>query len=269
MIPSDRPTLLNVIAHPDDEAIGASATALALQSFGWRIVVYACSLGRGEQQGRRRAELEAAATIAGWEAVVGDPLLRGSQDSEAGPAEESLTPSILRAIEEWQPAIIMSPHPHDAHPTHELVARSVASAVMQRGASTRWWQWSIWADLPLPTLYVPFADARLQQMLQVLSAHRGEVSRNDYRGLVRARAAANKVIGSERVLGFGNATASDEPYAELLTEILYDGRWRLGAARVLSSLNILDRPTELDVEWLVEELSPSSRLARVKAARGR
>ena len=54
----------------------------------------------------------------------------------------------------------------------------------------------------------------------------GELERNDYQRFLAGRAAANAVMGSERVFGFGSPAASTLPYAELLTEVcLVDGRF--------------------------------------------
>ena len=51
-----------------------------------------------------------------------------------------------------------------------------------------------------------------------LAAHRGEIVRNDFPELLRARAIASRVLGAERVFGFGSGRASEEPYAELLSD---------------------------------------------------
>jgi hypothetical protein len=102
-----------------------------------------------------------------------------------------------------------------------------------------WWMWGLWADLAVPTLYVPFGEEDLARALEILAAYAGELARNDYRRVLRGRASSNTVLGSERVFGFGAAAASDQPYAELLTEAIRTaGGWCAGRRRVVD----LDQP---------------------------
>jgi hypothetical protein len=44
------------------------------------------------------------------------------------------------------------------------------------------------------------------------------VARNDYYDLLRARAICARVLGAERVFGFGSERRAEEPYAELLAD---------------------------------------------------
>jgi hypothetical protein len=105
-----------------------------------------------------------------------------------------------------------------------------------------WWQWGLWAELPSPTVYVPFDEDVLIQAQHVLAAHAGELARNDYSRLLEARATANAVLGSERVFGFGSARASAAPYAEVLSELtLADNTWQLGYRRLLDPADPLAR----------------------------
>ncbi len=119
-------------------------------------------------------------------------------------------------------------------------------------AAPRWWMWALWGTLPLPTLGTAFDQVRLDEILSALSAHRGELARNDYRLLVKARAAMNASLAPELLFEFGTRRSSDAPYAELLTEVaLSDERWLLGPARWLDPDAPLADPTDRDVgEWL-------------------
>ena len=120
--------------------------------------------------------------------------------------------------------LLVAPSPHDGHHEHERVGRAARDAVHARREATppRLWLWGLWADLPWPTLYHGFDEPLMQRTIHVLEAHEGELERNDYRALVRARATANRVLGAERVFGWG-AAARPQPYAELLTEVVLDG----------------------------------------------
>jgi hypothetical protein len=128
----------------------------------------------------------------------------------------------------------VSPSPHDGHPAHESVGRAARGALegLDEEDAPRWWMWGLWADLPLPTLLVPYGEERAGEIVHALDAHAAELERNDYRALVRARGTVQRVLGPERVLGHG-APGLEAPYADLLTEgARREGRWRAGAPRI-------------------------------------
>ncbi|MGO9823020.1 MAG: PIG-L family deacetylase, partial [Solirubrobacteraceae bacterium] len=70
---SGHPVVIGVSPHPDDELLGAPATLMGLRDAGWRVINFACALGRPEDHGRRRAELTRACELAGFELVIADP----------------------------------------------------------------------------------------------------------------------------------------------------------------------------------------------------
>jgi LmbE family N-acetylglucosaminyl deacetylase len=233
---TDRQVVVHVSPHPDDEAIAAGMTLTALAMLGWRVINLLMSAGRPGDESRRRAEATEAARRGGFHLDVdGD---------------------IAAALERHRPTIVMSPQPHDAHPAHEAVARAVRDALESSADPPVWWMWGLWAELAVPTLYVPFGDAELARALEVLAAYEGELARNDYRRVVRGRAASNTVIGSERVFGFGSGAASDQPFAELLTEaVRRDRHWYAGARRVVdleSPLGDGAPSLELLDEWITD-----------------
>ncbi len=226
-------TVLHVSPHPDDEAIAVPATLLGVGAAGHRVVNLACSLGRQAQAGRRRTELERACRRARWELVIHDPPLAISRGDDRDRSQSALALTLQALIEAWQVDILVAPSPHDGHHGHEVVGRAARDAVAGLSRPPSLWLWGVWADLPFPTLYSGFGRRRLRLALRVLSAHRGELARNDYRILVRARAAASRVLGAERVFGFGEPMRA-KPYAELLTEVVRDdGAWRIAGPREL------------------------------------
>jgi LmbE family N-acetylglucosaminyl deacetylase len=215
------PTLLHVSPHADDEALGAPATLLLLLDRGWRIVNVVTSLGGPTDHDRRRRETIDAATRAGIELVL--------------PDARSVEELVAALASDCHADVVMSPAPDDAHPRHVAVAQATDVALASLRQPPVWWQWGLWADLPHPTLYVPFGDELLARAQHVLGAYAGELARNDYSRLLTARAVAHAVLGSERVFGFGSARASTEPYAELLTELRrVDGTWKRGEPRLFT-----------------------------------
>jgi LmbE family N-acetylglucosaminyl deacetylase len=252
---------LHVAPHPDDELVGAGATLLALRDLGLRVVNLAVGLGRPSQHERRSAELREACERAGFELRVCEPPLEISSGDDLPAAEDALVGEVTRALDELDVALVVGPQPHDGHVGHELVGRSIRRALEAAGGGAPpWWAWSLWADLPFPTLVVPFGEERLHELLAAMRAHAGELERNDYERLVPARATANAILGAERVFGFGSASLR-RPYAELLCElILDDGRWHLGDGRVLGNDPFAGEPAGAPIDWWLDE--PSARTRR-------
>ena len=209
-------TVLHVAPHPDDEALGAPATLLGLRRAGHRVVNLTCSLGRPEQHTRRRAEVEEACRRLGFELVVHDR-----------PGDEAALGGTVRA---FGADLVIGPSAYDGHPSHESVGRALRDGLASDGAPPLW-TWGLWASLRAPTLYVPYDEAVLEAALHGLRAHAGELARNDYEELLRARGVVGRVQGAEQVFGFGTG-ARPGPYAEVLEEALWvDGAWWPGVAR--------------------------------------
>jgi LmbE family N-acetylglucosaminyl deacetylase len=231
--------VLHASPHPDDELVGAPATLMALRDAGHEIVNVACSLGAAE----RRAELEQACERAGF----GLLLLDGEHD----------LPERLRLLcEQRAPGLVVGPSPHDRHPFHESVGRALVQA-----APERLWLWRVWGELPFPTTIVEYGDERLAEILEALGAHRSQLARNDYRGLVAGRGTAETVLAAELVFGFG-AEGLAGPYAEVTTEVVRDAEgWRLGAARRLDPADPCPEPAGPEIGWWLRARSAADGLA--------
>jgi LmbE family N-acetylglucosaminyl deacetylase len=226
------PTVLHVSPHPDDEVVAAPATLLALRRAGHRVVNLAASLGAPGQRGRRLAELTEACRRADVELVVHEPPLAISDDDDLELARRELAAAVAGIVEEIGAELVIAPSPHDRHHGHEVVGRAVVDALSRSGAP-RLWLWGLWASLPQPTLLFRFGDELLAAAAHAVEAHAGELDRNDYAALVRARAVAGGVQGVEQVFGYG-AAGRPGPYADALMEVVFtDGDWRLGAPREL------------------------------------
>ncbi|MDE3086837.1 MAG: PIG-L family deacetylase [Acidobacteriota bacterium] len=234
--------VVHLAPHADDECIGAPATLMALRDHGWRVVNVTCSLGRPDEADRRRAEVTEACRRARFESLVLDPPLGDPlSGAEVGPSTRALADRLAPVLVELDPRILVAPSPHDRHRGHEVVGRAALTLGAGLGdgdgdravGGRRLWLWGLWADLPLPTAALGFAEDRLDEVLDALAAHAGELDRNDYRRLVRGRAEMNAALGPERVFGFGSAGTS-VPFAELLCELgRAGGTWRLGRPRWL------------------------------------
>ena len=221
---------------------------MALRDAGHRVVNVACSLGRPEQRARREAELREACRLAGFELRLPAKPVPISRDSDPAAAHAELKELALKAITDLDPRIVLSPGPGDRHHGHRLVAGAVQDAISERGpAPPPLWMWALWGPLPQPTLGTLFDQARLEEILTALDAHRSELARNDFRRLVRGRAEMNAVLAAELLFGFGAETLPNASYAELLTEVVYaDDRWLLGRPRWLDAGRPLCDPTRAE-----------------------
>jgi LmbE family N-acetylglucosaminyl deacetylase len=241
---------LSVSPHPDDELIGAGATLMALRDAGWRVINLACSLGRSRDRARRRAELTEACRLAGFELLIPDGLPPIGGDDDLALAQQALSAAIVDALDSSGAELIVGPSPHDGHHGHEVVGRAIRDAAETRAESTHVLFWGLWSDLPLPNVLVPFDAERLNEIWRALAAHAGELARNRFDRLVESRAAANAVLGPERVFGFGTHGA-DHTYAELLTEVTRSAGepWRLTTPRELDAAQPPARADGPEIGW--------------------
>lgn len=227
---------------------------MALRDAGFRVVNLFCGLGRPEQRERRIAELAAASEMAGFEARVPEsPPIVSSRTDDPAWVSARLLELTRGAIADLFPNVVVSSSPHDRHPSHELVARAVRDALPESGLEVpRWWMWGLWGDLPLPTIGTAFDQPRLQEILDALGAYSGELTRNDYRLLVRGRAMMNTALAPERLFGFGSDARAPAPYVELLTETIYsNGAWLLGKRRWLDPNAPFAEADQPDIsDWL-------------------
>lgn len=230
-----RPTVLHLSPHPDDELIGAPATLMALRDAGWRVVNLACGLGsRSETRERRAAELREACERAGFELLLPEPPPLGSSGDEDVLWENLLT-AVDEAIQGATPRLAVAPSPADRHPAHALVCDAARTALERRGpAAPRWWAWTLWGAPGAPTLACGFDAARLREISAALEAHDGELRRNDYRRLLRARAELAACQAPELLFGFGADAGGSSSFAELLEERIWsEGGWVAGEPRWL------------------------------------
>jgi LmbE family N-acetylglucosaminyl deacetylase len=253
-----RLTVLHLAPHPDDEAIGAGATLIALRKAGHEVINLACSLGQPEDHKRRRAEAERASKRADFEFEVHEPQLAISHDDDLDLAQRMLVATLTDLIPERRVSLIVSPSPHDGHHGHEVVGRAARDALRRLELPPRWWMWGLWADLPFPTLVTLFDADLLAEVLAVLAEHEGELARNDYDLAVPARATVARVLGAEKAFSYGDKKLPGS-YAELLTEAVpLQGRWYAAAGRILDASDPLggaepDRP----LDWWLDAPSAS------------
>lgn len=248
---------LTVSPHPDDEVLGLGATLAMLLDRSWTMQNLACSLGHAEDHERRLGELHLAGSRLGFASTVMEPQAGIGRDDDLERAVLEVADAVSEQIAVHDPDVVISPHLTDGHHGHEVVAQGVRTALQRSTSGPVWWAYGIWNDLPRPNVFAPYDHTLLARVLYALAAYRGENARSHYDLMYPARAVVNRTLGSERVFGFGTATASDLPYADLFTELRHglDG-WRYAAPRLFDPAAPL-RTTWLPgaVDWWVSQPS--------------
>jgi LmbE family N-acetylglucosaminyl deacetylase len=255
--------VLTVSPHPDDEVLGLGATLTLLLEQSWTMRNLACSLGHAEDRERRLRELHGAGSRLGFTSTVMEPLAGIGRDDDLEQAVVDVADAVTAQIEVHHPAVVISPHLADGHHGHEVVARGVRLALECSPAGPVWWAYGIWNDLPRPNVFVPYDDGVLARVMHALEAYRGENARSHYDLMYPARAVVNRTLGSERVFGFGTATADDSPYADLLTELRHgEAGWQYAAPRLFDASDPLQTSWPAgNVDWWVGEPSLRERWA--------
>ena len=249
--------VLTVSPHPDDEVLGIGATLVLLLDQGWTMHNLACSLGRAADHERRREELREAGARLGFTTTVMEPPAAISSEDDLTAAALQVADAVREQVAVHRPDIVVSPHLTDGHHGHEAVAQGVREALQRTTDGPVWWAYGAWTDLPRPNLFVPYGEQVLARVTHALAAYAGENARSHYDVMYPARARVHSTLGSERVFGFGTPTASDQPYADLVTELRHgETGWQYAAPRLLDAADPL-RTTWLPgtVDWWVAEPS--------------
>jgi LmbE family N-acetylglucosaminyl deacetylase len=240
---------LTVSPHPDDEVLGLGATLAMLLERAWTMRNLACSLGHAEDHERRLGELSLAGSRLGFTTTVMEPQAAIGRDDDLERAVLEIADAVTEQIAEHAPDVVISPHLTDGHHGHEVVAQGVRTALERSTSGPVWWAYGIWNDLPRPNVFAPYDHPVLTRVLHALAAYDGENARSHYDVMYPARAVVNRTLGSERVFGFGTATASDLPYADVFTELRHgDNGWRYAAPRMF------DPGAALQTTWLPDTI---------------
>jgi LmbE family N-acetylglucosaminyl deacetylase len=248
---------LAVSPHPDDEVLGLGATLAILMERSWTVRNLACSLGRPVDRERRLGELLEAGRRLGFTNTLMEPAAGLGSKDDPERAVLDVADAVTELIAVHTPDVVISPHLTDGHHGHEVVAQGVRTALERSTSGPVWWAYGIWHDLPRPNVFVPYDDAVLTRVMHALAAYQGENARSHYDLMYPARAVVNRTLGSERVFGFGTATAGDNPYADVFTELRHgDSGWQYAAPRVLDA-SAVQQSTWLpdNVDWWVSQPS--------------
>ena len=172
---SDEGTILVVVAHPDDESIGAGGTIRLHTDLGVKVDVH-CMTGNKE----RNEELKAACGILG----VGSLYLSERDDFAIG---EELTNEVVGAILKSRPTIIITHHSSDYNRNHQQCALIVNQAVEWASHKTifddahrveRIYNMEINTMISRPNVHVDITES-YAAALAAIKKHKSQVSKAD------------------------------------------------------------------------------------------
>lgn len=147
----DRPRLLVVVAHPDDETYGCGSLLLHAASLGWDTTVACATRGEagepapgtdlgGRSLGEvREEELHAAAAVLGVSRVILLDFVDSGMEGEPAPGTlcaadpAAVTEAIRRVAADVDPDVIVSLDAADGHRDHARVRESAVLVAGERG----------------------------------------------------------------------------------------------------------------------------------------
>ena len=198
---SDEGTILAVVAHPDDETIGAGGTIKKHTERGVQVDVH-CMTGNEE----RNEELKGACSILG----VGNLYLSEREDFAI---DTDLTNEVVGAILKSRPRIILTHHSIDYNPNHQQSARIVDESVEWASHTTifddahrveKIYNMEINTLISKPNVHVDITDS-YRAALAALKKHKSQLKKADtfYEKLYDARTRLRGVQAScERAEAF-------------------------------------------------------------------
>ena len=184
-------SVLIVVAHPDDEVLGAGATAKCLTDRGFSVT--SCFLS-GDVNARHhrpsddelRADTERASKVLGMTKPVFGPFPNIKMNTVP---HLDMVRFVENAIVESGARWLFTHHPGDINDDHRRVSQAVQAAARlhQRGgavealrglflmeiASSTDWTFRGVGDTFAPNTYFPITDEALQSKIEALSAYRG------------------------------------------------------------------------------------------------
>jgi N-acetylglucosamine malate deacetylase 2 len=147
---SERPTLLFLFAHPDDESFSGAGTVMQCAVAGARSILVTATLGERGKAGDppvceprdlaacRAAELRNAAAIIGFDELY---LLNYPDGDLAGAPPDEMRRALVTHIRQVKPAVVLTfdPNGFNVHPDHIAISRFASDAIAA-AADPRWYR---------------------------------------------------------------------------------------------------------------------------------
>jgi LmbE family N-acetylglucosaminyl deacetylase len=142
------PTILFILAHPDDESFSGAGTAMKYAAAGVRTVLVTATLGERGKTGDppvcapeelpacRERELRDAAAIVGFDELH----LLGFRDRELADAQpDAIRQPLVSLIRRLRPSVVITfdPNGFNLHPDHVAISRFTSDAIAA-AADPRW-----------------------------------------------------------------------------------------------------------------------------------
>jgi LmbE family N-acetylglucosaminyl deacetylase len=209
---ADAPVALLFSPHPDDEVIIGGLPLRLMRECGWRVINIAVTQGSNlDRRAERWTELNKCCDRIGFELL---PTRTGGLD-RINPESRRNDPTawridvelIAELVRKHQPAAIFMPHTEDWNVTHIGTNLLVTDAFALLGADLNCLavETEFWRPMQSPNLVVESSAEDLAHLLEALSFHVGEISRNPYHLTMPAWMINNVRRGTEVVGGQGGS----------------------------------------------------------------
>ncbi len=227
--PRKGPVVLLFSPHPDDECINGLLALRLRRDLGARIINVAVTLGSDpDRRDGRRRELERACKILDFENRILDiEGCRAATKSEDPDLWVGWVNLFIDVILKTKPALVIHPHLEDAHPTHVGVGLLIRDAFRQLVDSPLPTPWraecEFWNPHHRPNWLIGGSSSDVALLVEALSLHTGENTRNNYATRLPAWMIDNVRRGAECVGNPGDA-APDFAFGSLYHLIDADGK---------------------------------------------
>ena len=175
--------VLMISPHPDDESINASFALRLKDALQASIYNYPLTYGSNkERQIARKEELKNACHLLGFKNL-------------------ETNSSLQQQLNGLRPKVIIIPHAHDNHPTHQRTHQDAMTALKESELSACLViEWEYWSQLSKPNLILEIPQEHVNTMMKAVECHRGEVVRNPYHLRLPAWLIDNARRGQELIL---------------------------------------------------------------------
>ncbi|MCP4153405.1 MAG: hypothetical protein GY757_37100, partial [bacterium] len=148
-LPSCRRVLV-MAPHPDDEIAGCGGLLLRLleQKAGVRVIFFTDGAGRRREPQREPERLKEMREVLRYTSIPEYRCL-GLNDGEVRP-EPTVEAALRSEIAAYDPDLLLSPSPLDAHPDHRAVCRILARSLDGTDSHKRVFIYEVWVPLPAP-----------------------------------------------------------------------------------------------------------------------
>lgn len=124
-------SILCIVAHPDDEALGLGGTIIKHIEHGYKVNIIICSIGEEAKLSKKKDSLGRVESAYAWSKIVGSEILKildyPDQKLDTVPKLDIIQ-ELEKIIQIIKPDIIYTHHDGDINHDHQVVSHAVLTA---------------------------------------------------------------------------------------------------------------------------------------------